>query len=121
MARGEAGEAADRWILLAAVMAGTFMVVLDNIIINLAVPYIMTAFGTDIEHAKWASIGFMIAATVAMPLSNWLAQRLGYGPLYIFAVAVFTAGAAISTLSWSLNSLIAGRIVQGLGAGQALF
>lgn len=52
------------------------MVVLDNISINIAVPYIMTAFGTDIEHAKWASIGFMIAATVAMPLSK-LAERSG--------------------------------------------
>ncbi|MCZ6728998.1 MAG: DHA2 family efflux MFS transporter permease subunit [SAR324 cluster bacterium] len=117
MAQAEYEEVANRWILLVAVMAGTFMVVLDNIVINLAVPYIMTAFGTNIEHAKWASIGFMIAATVSMPLSNWLAQRLGYGPLYISALIVFTAGAGLSTLSWSLNSLILGRLVQGLGAG----
>jgi DHA2 family multidrug resistance protein len=117
MGQAEIGGVANRWVLLAAVMAGTFMVVLDNITINIAVPYIMTAFGTDIEHAKWASIGFMIAATVAMPLSNWLAQRLGYGPIYIFAVTMFTGGAALSALSWSLNTLILGRVVQGLAAG----
>ncbi len=117
MAEEAFGQAENRWILLAVVMAGTFMVVLDNVVINLAVPYIMTAFGTNIEHAKWASIGFMMAATVAMPLSNWLAQRLGFGPLYISGLTVFTAGAAVSSLSWSLNSLLVGRVIQGLAAG----
>lgn len=117
MAEEETDEVANRWVLLSAVMAGTFMVVLDNISISITVPYIMTAFGTNIERAKWASIGFMMAATVSMPLTNWLAQKLGYGRLYIAAVAVFTIGAAISSLSWSLNSLIFGRLIQGMGAG----
>ncbi|MCZ6533534.1 MAG: DHA2 family efflux MFS transporter permease subunit [SAR324 cluster bacterium] len=115
----EAPEAAsvNRWILLVVLMIGTFMSVLDSTIMNVAMPHIMSSFGSNLEKAQWISTGFMIAAAVAMPLTSWLGRRVGYGTLFVGALTVFTVGAAFSTLAWSLNGLIFSRIVQGIGGG----
>ena len=117
MAEAEVHHGVNRWILLTVVMLGTFMSVLDTIAFHVALPYVMGAFGADIEQVKWTTIGFMIAAAVSMPLTHWLGQRLGYSTLYVSALLVFALGAAFSAASWSLDALIFGRIVQGVGAG----
>jgi EmrB/QacA subfamily drug resistance transporter len=103
--------------VLVVVMLGTFLSVLDTTILMVALPYIMTSFGSNVEEVKWVTSGFMIAAAVSMPLTGWLGQRFGYGNLYVVALAMFTAGAAMSASSWTLDGLVAARIVQGLGAG----
>ncbi|MCZ6473688.1 MAG: DHA2 family efflux MFS transporter permease subunit [SAR324 cluster bacterium] len=103
--------------VLVVVMVGTFLSVLDTTILNVALPYIVTSFGSNVEEVKWVTTGFMIAAASTMPLTSWLGQRFGYGNLYIAALSVFTAGAAMSAMSWTLDSLIFARIVQGMGAG----
>lgn len=105
-----------KWVLV-VVMIGTFLSVLDTTVLNVALPYIITSFGSNVEEVKWVTTGFMIAAAVSMPLSGWMGQRFGYGNIYIAGLAVFTAGAAMSAVSWTLDSLIFARIVQGLGAG----
>lgn len=107
----------NRWILLSVVMMGTFLSILDSIIMNVAFPYIMTGFGSNVEQVKWVSIGFMIAATVTMPLTPWLGRRLGYGNLYLISLAVYTLGSGGSAVAWSLDSLTFFRVVQGLAAG----
>ena len=69
----------NRWILLVVVMVGTFLSILDSIVMNVAFPYIITSFGSNVEQVKWVSTGFMIAATCSMPLTPWLGRRIGYG------------------------------------------
>lgn len=107
----------NRWVLLTVVMAGTFLSILDSIVMNVAFPYIMTGFGSNVEQVKWVSVGFMIAATVTMPLTPWLGRRLGYGNLYLISLATFTLGSGGSASAWSLDSLVFFRVVQGLAAG----
>ncbi len=104
-------------LVLVAVMLGTFLSVLDTTILNVALPYIITSFGSNVEEVKWVMTGFMIAAALSMPLTGWLGQRFGYGNLYIAALSLFTAGAAMSASSWNLDGLVLARIVQGVGAG----
>ncbi len=107
----------NRWILLTVMMMGTFLSILDSIVMNVAFPYIMTGFGSNVEQVKWVSIGFMIAATVSMPLTPWLGRRIGYGNLYLIALALFTIGSAGCASAWTLDSLIFFRFVQGAAAG----
>src|SRR3989304_417164 len=104
-------------LVLPVVMLGTFLSVLDTTILNVALPYVMASFSSDVDHAKWVTAGLFLGATVSMPLSGWLAQRFGHGAVYIASLAVFTAGAAFSSLAWSLDALIVMRVVQGLAAG----
>ena len=110
-------SAVNRWVLLVCVMFGGFMMVLDNNITSVSLPYIMATLGADIEQVQWVASGFMIAATASMPLTHWLGRRLGYGNLYIYALMAFTAGAALSASSWSLETLIVARVLQGVGSG----
>jgi DHA2 family multidrug resistance protein len=117
MALAPTAYSGNRWILLVVVMIGTFMSVLDTTIMNVALPHIMTSFGSNIEEAQWVTTGFLIASAVSMPLTTWMGRRLGYGALYITVLSVFTFGAALSATAWSLDGLIVARVVQGLGAG----
>jgi len=117
MARAETSPAANRWVLLVVVMVGTFISILDSLAMNVALPSIMTAFGANVEQANRIRAGFLTAAAVSMPLTHWLGRRFGYGRLFIGCLAVFTGGAALSSSAWSLHSLGAFRIVQGVGAG----
>ncbi|MCZ6533616.1 MAG: DHA2 family efflux MFS transporter permease subunit [SAR324 cluster bacterium] len=107
----------NRWLLLVVVMVGTFLSILDTTIMNVGLPHIMTSFGSNVEHAKWVSTGFMIAAAVSMPLTGWLGRTFGYGTVYLGALALFTLGAVSSALSFSLDHLIFSRVIQGVGAG----
>ncbi|MCZ6472298.1 MAG: MFS transporter, partial [SAR324 cluster bacterium] len=95
----------NRWLLLVVVMVGTFLSILDTTIMNVGLPHIMTSFGSNVEHAKWVSTGFMIAAAVSMPLTGWLGRTFGYGTVYLGALALFTLGAVSSALSFSLDHL----------------
>lgn len=113
----EDSEAVNRWIMLVAVMVGTFLSILDTTIMNVALPHIMVAFGTDVESARWVTTGFLSAAACSMPLTGWLGRRVGYGKLYLAALGTFTLGAAASASALDINSLIAARVLQGLGAG----
>ena len=117
MTEAVAPPSINRWVLLTVVMVGTFLSILDSIVMNVALPYIMTSFGSNVEQVKWVTAGFMIAAVVTMPLTPWVGSKLGYGNLYIIALAVFTLGAAGSAFAWSLETLIFFRFVQGAGAG----
>jgi DHA2 family multidrug resistance protein len=107
----------NRWIVLFAVMSGTFMSILDTTIMNVGLPHIMASFGSNVEEVKWVSTGFMIAAASSMPLTGWLGRRLGYGTVYLVALGLFTLGAASSASALSLDYLIFSRFLQGMAAG----
>ncbi len=104
-------------LVLFVVMIGTFLSVLDSVILNIALPYIMATFSADVQTAKWVMAGFMIAATISMPLTGWLGDRFSYGVLYTVSLVIFTGGALLGFFAWSLDALIVARIIQGLGAG----
>jgi len=107
----------NKWEVLAVVMVGTFMAILDSSIVNIALPHIMTSLGVNLAEVQWVTTAFMLASAVAMPLNGWLGNRFGYGRLYIGALTLFTVGSALCTLSWNLDALIVARIIQAFGAG----
>jgi len=99
------------------VMTGTFMAILDSSIVNVGLPYIMTALGVPLDDAEWILTAFMLAAAVAMPLTGWIGDRIGYGRMYLACLAVFTVGSALCSLSWNIDSLVVARVIQAAGAG----
>jgi len=107
----------NRWIVLTITMVGTFMAILDNASVNVALPTIMTAFGANVDQIKWITTGAMLTAAVTMPTTGWLGRRVGFGPLYVGALATFIGGSAFTASAWNLESLILGRVIQSVGAG----
>lgn len=109
-----------KWILAMVVILGVFMSILDQTIVNIAIPRLQTAFGADIHSVQWVLTGYILAQGVATPLAAFFADTLGIKRFYLFSLAAFTIGSALCGIAWSLPVLIIFRVVQGLG-GAALF
>jgi DHA2 family multidrug resistance protein len=103
--------------VLAVVMAGTFMAILDSSVVNIALPHIMTSLGVNLDKAEWVLTAFMLASATAMPVTGWLGNRFGYGRLYLSALTLFVIGSALGGLAWNIDALIASRVIQAVGAG----
>jgi len=106
-----------KWFLLANIMLGTFMAVLDATIVNVGLPKIMASFGVGIDKIEWVITAYMLAMAVMLPTSGWLADKFGYKRLYFIGLLLFTFGSMLCGMSNDENALILSRIVQGLGAG----
>lgn len=106
-----------KWWLLANVMVGTFMAVLDATIVNVGLPKIMASFGVGIDKIEWVLTAYMLAMAVALPTSGWMADRFGYKRMYFMGLLLFTFGSFLCGSSNNENLLIFSRVIQGLGAG----
>lgn len=106
-----------KWILLANIMLGTFMAVLDATIVNTGLPKIMASFGVGLDKIEWVITAYMLAMAVMLPTSGWLADKFGYKRLYFLGLFFFTLGSFLCGISTDENMLIISRVIQGLGAG----
>ena len=106
-----------KWFLLANIMLGTFMAVLDATIVNVGLPKIMASFGVGLDKIQWVSTAYMLAMAVALPTSGWLADKFGYKRLYFLGLLFFTFGSMLCGRSSDENMLILSRVIQGFGAG----
>ncbi|MEI6680253.1 MAG: DHA2 family efflux MFS transporter permease subunit [Mariniphaga sp.] len=106
-----------KWFLLANIMLGTFMAVLDSTIVNVGLPKIMASFGVGIDKIEWVITAYMLSMAVMLPTSGWLADKFGYKRLYFMGLLLFTFGSLLCGMSNDENTLILSRIIQGLGAG----
>ncbi len=106
-----------KWWLLANVMIGTFMAVLDATIVNVGLPKIMASFGVGIDKIEWVLTAYMLAMAVMLPTAAWLADKFGFKRMYFWGLLLFTFGSFLCGMSGDENMLIISRIIQGLGAG----
>jgi DHA2 family multidrug resistance protein len=106
-----------KWFVLANIMLGTFMAVLDATIVNVGLPKIMASFGVGIDKIEWVITAYMLSMAVMLPTSGWLADKFGYKRLYFMGLLMFTVGSLLCGMSNDENTLIFSRIIQGLGAG----
>lgn len=105
------------WIPLFVVVLGAFAAILNNSSINVALPKLMAVFGADTDEVQWVVTAFMLTSGVVIPVTGYLGNYLGMRRLYIIALSIFTLGSFLCSLSWSLNTLIAARVIQGIGSG----
>ena len=106
-----------RWLVLGSVMIVTFMAVLDATIVNVAISKLMSSFGVSVDSVEWVLTAYLLIFGVVLPTSGWLADHLGYKLVFSLGLILFTVGSFLCSLSWSLDALIAFRVVQGAGAG----
>ncbi|MCL6600060.1 MAG: DHA2 family efflux MFS transporter permease subunit [Alicyclobacillus macrosporangiidus] len=105
------------YLQLFIILLGTFMAVLDNSIVNVAIPTMETALNANTDSIKWVVTGYMLISGVVVPVSGWLSDRLGPKHLFLFSLVSFTLGSALCGAAWNLPSMIAFRLLQGLGGG----
>ncbi|TMW70895.1 MDR family MFS transporter [Alteribacter natronophilus] len=106
-----------KWLVLISVLLGTFTIILNNSMMNPAVPQFMNVFDADAVATGWVITIFMVTMGITMPLTGYLGDKFGKKNLYLFGVGLFILGSILGSFSWSLSSLIAFRGIQGIGGG----
>ena len=104
-----------KWGVLVVVIFGSFMAILDNTIVNVALPKIMANFGATVEQIEWIITGYMIAFAISMPATTWLREVLGLKRVFIASLLLFCIGSALCGMAWDKDSLIVFRVIQALG------
>jgi EmrB/QacA subfamily drug resistance transporter len=104
---------------LAIVSIGLFMVVLDNLVVNVALPSIRRDLGASIQTLEWTVNAYVLAYAVLLLTGAALGERFGRKRIFIFGLALFTASSAAAALAPSIGLLIAARAIQGAGAAIA--
>lgn len=106
-----------RWLPLIVTTMGSFMSILDTNIVNIALPKILEEFGASLESGQLIVASYLIALAVVIPLSGFLGERIGMKRLYMITLFCFVVGSALCGLAWNVESLVAFRVIQGLGGG----
>jgi EmrB/QacA subfamily drug resistance transporter len=102
------------------VVLGAIMAILDITVVTVAVPTFQTVFDTSYATAAWTMTGYTLALATVIPITGWAADRFGTKRLYMLALSLFVAGSVLCSVAWSIESLIAFRVLQGLGGGMLM-
>ncbi len=105
-----------KWVTLAAVSFGLFMIMLDNTVVNVALPSIQQDLGIGISGLQWIVAGYALAFAAFMLTGGKLADLFGRRLIFVLGLVIFTLASLACGLAGSGDVLIAARIVQGIGA-----
>ena len=101
-------------LLTVGLMLSTIMQALDSTIANVALPHMAASLGAAQSEVNTVLTSYIVAAAIGIPLTGWLADRLGQKRLFMIAVAGFTIASMLCGIASSLDEMILFRIVQGL-------
>src|SRR5262245_40706299 len=110
-------RAAGPWLVALAVVIPTFMEVLDTTIANVALRYIAGGLSAPVTDSEWVITSYLAANAIILPISGWLATRLGRRNYFLLSIGVFTGASALCGMATSLIMLIGARVLQGLAGG----
>jgi len=108
---------AYKWHVLLVMVVGTFMVMLDTTVINVALPTIMNDLDATLGRAQLVISMYLLAIALVIPLTGFLADKFGTKRLYTMCIVGFTLTSALCGLAWDINSLILFRCLQGFAGG----
>jgi EmrB/QacA subfamily drug resistance transporter len=106
-----------KWLVATAFVVGIFMDIMDSTITNVALPTLGRTFHAGNTTLEWVITGYLLSLAVFVPASGWIGDRFGTKKTFMFALAMFTLTSALCGLSWNIGSLIAFRLLQGIGGG----
>lgn len=109
-----------KWQVVVSVVFGTFMVIMDATVVNVALKTLQNTFDTSISQVQWIISGYALALGIVTPLSGFLGDRFGIKRIWLVCLTLFVIGSALCATAPSIEWLIAFRVLQGLGGGAAL-
>ncbi|GCE24327.1 DHA2 family efflux MFS transporter permease subunit [Dictyobacter kobayashii] len=115
-----ANDPGYKWRVLATVVTGLFMVILDSTVINVALKTLQQHYSVSTSEAQWVISLYTLALGIATPLSGFLGDRFGIKRIYLSGLVLFVVGSILCGLAPSLTLLIAARAIQGIGGGISL-
>lgn len=111
----EADASPNRYAILAVVLAGVFMAVLDGVVVAIALPTITAHFGVNLDSTQWVITAYLLTMTVLLLPAGRISEYTGRAPLFVAGLTLFTLASAACGFAPSLADLIGARIVQAVG------
>ena len=106
--------------LALAVLVGVIAAILDLTIVTVAINTLQHRLHAGVSTIQWVSTGYALAVALTIPVSGWVFERLGARRAWLLALTVFVAASTLCAAAWSVESLIAFRVLQGVGGGMLL-
>ncbi|AIQ11150.1 DHA2 family efflux MFS transporter permease subunit [Paenibacillus durus] len=103
--------------IIAALLIGAFVALLNQTLMNVALPQMMNSLGIEFNMAQWLTTGFMLVNGVCVPVSAYLVEKFTTRTLFITAMALFSFGTLICALGTGFEMIMVGRVIQAAGAG----
>src|SRR6516164_8536610 len=104
----------NRGLITISIMLANIMQGVDNTILNVALPHIQGSLSASLDQIAWALTSYIVCAAIMMPLTGWLAGRLGIKYIFLTSVIGFTLASALCGAATSLPALVLFRALQGL-------
>ncbi|HET7575862.1 MAG TPA: DHA2 family efflux MFS transporter permease subunit [Sphingomicrobium sp.] len=105
----------ERLIVTVGVMAAVLLQVLDTTIANVALPHMQASLNASIDTINWVLTSYIVASAIALPISGWLADRVGRKRLLLISVVLFTVASMLCATATSLGEMVLFRAFQGVG------
>ena len=116
-AKGAELKGINPWLIAIIVSVATFMEVLDTTIANVALRYISGGLAVGPDEAAWVVTTYLVANSIVLCASGWIAEALGRKRFFMICLALFTLSSALCGFAWNLDSLLFFRVLQGLAGG----
>jgi EmrB/QacA subfamily drug resistance transporter len=124
-ASAEGPAASDRiepyvWKITGVVILGMIMSILDTTIVNVALRTLSEDLHSSISQIQWVVTGYLLSLAAVIPVTGWAARRFGAKRVYMVSLVLFTSGSALCAIADSTASLVAFRVLQGVGGGMIM-
>src|SRR5450631_4766086 len=94
---------AQKWLIAVAVMLGTALEVLDNSIVNVALPHMQGTFSASVDEIAWVLTSYLVANGIMIPMTGWISSRIGRKRYFLLSVFAFVAASALCGAAQSLS------------------
>lgn len=111
----DASTAARNRLVIGLLLVSTFVVILNETIMSVALPRLMADLGVTASAVQWLTTAFLLTMAVVIPVTGFLIQRMNTRPVFMLAMAIFSAGTLICAVSPGLELLVFGRVIQAVG------
>jgi DHA2 family multidrug resistance protein len=105
------------WVIAVVVTIATFMEMLDSSIANVALPQMAGNLSVTYDRTTWVITSYLVTNAIVLPISGWLATKIGRKRYYMFSVVLFTLSSLLCGFAPSLEWLVFFRLLQGIGGG----
>ena len=109
-----------KWIIVVTIITSTIIELIDTTIVNVSVNTMSGNLGASLEDTAWVITSYAIANVIVIPMTSFLAEKIGRKQYYIGSIFLFTLASAFCGFSHNLWELVAFRFIQGIGGGALL-
>jgi EmrB/QacA subfamily drug resistance transporter len=115
--QGGLGDIGSRGKVVVTVMLGAFVAILNQTLINVALPHMMQDFNVETATIQWLVTGYMLVNGVLIPISPFLIAKFPTKTLFVSSMSFFAIGAFVCSIAPTFAVMLAGRLTQAVGAG----